>query len=223
MIYALMGHSHCRIQILTFPQCQVLISTMNKKLRTLFALLTAAFALLIGLSDYFGWTDYISGRRAAQQGITRLSSTKGYPKIIIFDDEKEFKPLWKIIRYNTRDDITLSKYRDGKIPTAIVRLGGTLTVPYVGEMPEDGPDPRFVPDSSPVLVFYNYKRGVEPDQSVPKDEKIARPIGNIGDLKSWVQGSKETERFIFSIVLIGLLSVTLAFLEWRETSRQLFK
>jgi len=191
---------------------------MNKKPRTLFALLTVALALLIGLSDHFGWTDYIFGRRAVRQGIERLSSTKGYPEIIIFNEEKEFLPLWKVIRSNTRDDITLSRYREGKIPTAIVRLGGTLTAP-VGEMPKDGPDPRFVPDSSPIFVFYNYKRGVGADQSAPEDERIARPIGNIGDLKSWVQGSKETERFIFSIVLIGLLSVTLAFLEWRESSR----
>jgi len=191
---------------------------MNKKKRTLFALLTAVLALLIGLSDYFGWTDCIFGRRTVRQGIERLSSTKGYPEIIIFDDEKEFLPLWKVIRSNTRDDITLSRYREGKIPTAIARLGGTLTAP-VGEMPKGGPDPRFVPDSSPIFVFYNYKRGVGANQSAPEDERIARPIGNIGDLKSWVQGSKETERFIFSIVLIGLLSVTLAFLEWRESSR----
>lgn len=191
---------------------------MTKKLRTLVVLLTAALAFLVGLSDYFGWTDYIFGRRAARQGIALLSSTKGYPEIIIFNDEKEFLPLWKVIRSNTRDDITLSMYRDGKIPTAIVRLGGTLTAP-VGEMPEGGPDPRFVPDSSPILVFYNYKRGIGPVQSVPKNERIARPIGNIGDLKSWVQNSKETERFIFSILLIGLLSITLAFLEWRESSR----
>jgi hypothetical protein len=190
---------------------------MNKKIRTLFALLTTALAFLIGLSDHFGWTDYIFGRRAARQGISRLSSTKGYPEIIIFNDEKEFLPLWKVIRSNTRDDIILSRYREGKIPTAIVRLGGTLTVP-VGEMPKGGPDPRFVPDSSPIFVWYNYKRGVGANQSVPEDERIAQPIGNIGNLKSWVQDSKETERFIFSIVLIRLLSVTLAFFEWRDVS-----
>ncbi len=182
-------------------------------------LLTAILAFLIGLSDFFNWTDYIFGRKIARQGIARLSSTKGYPEIIIFNDEKEFLPLWKVIRSNTRDNITLSRYREGKLPTAIVRLGGTLTAP-AGEMPEDGPDPRFVPESSPIFVFYNYKRGVGADQSVPKDERTARPIGNIGDLKLWVQGSKETERFIFSIILIGLLSVTLAFLEWRELSRK---
>jgi len=192
---------------------------MNKKMRPFLVLLTAILAFLIGLSDFFNWTDYIFGRKIARQGIARLSSTKGYPEIIIFNDEKEFLPLWKVIRSNTRDNITLSRYREGKLPTAIVRLGGTLTAP-AGEMPEDGPDPRFVPESSPIFVFYNYKRGVGADQSVPKDERIARPIGNIGDLKLWVQGSKETERFIFSIILIGLLSVTLAFLEWRELSRK---
>lgn len=192
---------------------------MNKKMRPFLVLLTAILAFLIGLSDFFNWTDYIFGRKIARQGIARLSSTKGYPEIIIFNDEKEFLPLWKVIRSNTRDNITLSRYREGKLPTAIVRLGGTLTAP-AGEMPEDGPDPRFVPESSPIFVFYNYKRGVGADQSVPKDERTARPIGNIGDLKLWVQGSKETERFIFSIILIGLLSVTLAFLEWRELSRK---
>ncbi len=193
----------------------------KRNLRILFALLTAILAFLIGLSDYFGWTDYIFGRRTAQQGIARLSSTKGYPEIIIFSDEKEFQPLWKVIRSNTQDDITLSRYREGKIPTAIIRWGETITVPGVPvvEMPEGSPDPRFVLDSSPILVFYNYKRGIGPDRSVPKDERIYRPIGNIGDLKSWVQGSKETERFISSTMLIGLLSITLALLEWRESFR----
>jgi hypothetical protein len=134
-------------------------------LRALFVLLTAILAFLVGLSDYFGWTDCIFGRRTAQEGIARLSSTKGYPEIIIFNDEKEFQPLWKVIRSNTRDDITLSRYRDGKIPTAIVRLGGTIEVPGVPvvEMPEDSPDSRFVLDSSPILVFYNYKRGAGAD------------------------------------------------------------
>jgi len=192
---------------------------MIKKLRTLVVLLTAVLAFLVGLSDYFGWTDYLFGRSVARQGIARLSSTKGYPEIMIFNDEKEFLPLWKVIQTNTRNDITLSMYRDGKIPTAIVRLGGTLTAP-VGEMSEHGPDPRFVPDSSPILVFYGWKRGVGPDKSVPKNDRIGLAIGNIGDLKSWVQNSKETERFIFSILLIGLLSITLAFLEWRESSRE---
>lgn len=180
--------------------------------------MTAVFALLVGLSDYFGWTDRIFGRTIAIRGIERLSSTKGYPEIIVFDDEREFGLLWKLIRQNTPNETILSKYREKKIPTAIVRLGGTLTVPFAG-MPKGGSDPRFVPDSSPILVFYNYKRGVGSNETVPEAERIALPVGSIGDLKSWVQKSKETERFILSILLVGMLSVSLSFLEWRESSQ----
>jgi len=108
-------------------------------------------------------------------------------------------------------------YTQGKIPTAIVRLGGTLTAP-VGEIPKGGPDPRYVPDVSPVMVFFNYRRGVGADKTVPESERIARAIGNIGELKSWIRQSKETERFILSILLVGFLSLSIAFLEWRESS-----
>ncbi len=177
------------------------MSTMDKNPRTLVALLTAVLAFLIGLSDYFGWTDYLFGRRAAREGIAKLSSTKGYPEIIIFNDEKEFQPLWKLIRTNTQDDITLSKYREGKIPICYCQVR------------RDANGPRLVKCQKVVLIlvlsrdthlqswfFYNYKRGVGQDQSASRDERIARPIGNIGDLKSWIRGSKETERFIFSLL-----------------------
>jgi hypothetical protein len=189
---------------------------MKQSTKYLITLATAILVLFIGVSDYSGWTDRVSGRDMKKAGIERLSSTKGYPEIIIFDDEREFRPLWNLIRKNTSDPITLEKIREGKIPSAIVRLGGTLTAP-VGETIPEGIDPRYVPDSSPVLVFYNYKRGVGPDTSVPEDERIARPIGNIGDLKSWLQKSKEAERFFFSIMLVGILSVSLAFIEWRTS------
>lgn len=189
---------------------------MKQSTKYLITLATAILVLFIGVSDYSGWTDRVFGRDMAKAGIERLSSTKGYPEIIVFDDEREFRPLWNLIRKNTSDPITLEKIREGKIPSAIVRLGGTLTAP-VGEMIPEGIDPRYVPDSSPVLVFYNYKRGVGRDTSVPEDERIARPIGNIGDLKSWLQKSKEAERFFFSIMLVGILSVSLAFIEWRTS------
>ena len=94
--------------------------------------------------------------------------------------------MWKLIKSNTQDQVTLLNYTQGKIPTAIVRLGGTLTAP-VGEIPKGGPDPRYVPDVSPVMVFFNYRRGVGADKTVPESERIARVIGNIGDLKSWIR------------------------------------
>jgi hypothetical protein len=50
--------------------------------------------------------------------------------------------------------------REGKVPSAIVRLGGTLS-PSIGQIPKgEDIDPRYVPDTSPVMVLYNYKRGM---------------------------------------------------------------
>jgi hypothetical protein len=188
----------------------------RSKQRSLVAVLAAALAILAGVSDRYGWTDSLSGRASAQQGLERLSSTKGYPEIIIFDDEEEFSALWSLIERNTSDSEVVAATQQGKIPTAIVRLGGTLTAP-VGEMPPGGPEPRFVPDSSPILVFYNYERGRGPIRTVPESERVARPVGNIGDLQSWIHESKEAERFLITVILIGFISVILAFFEWRET------
>ncbi len=51
---------------------------MKKSIRSFIVLLTAVLAFLFGLSDYFGWSDSLCGRKAAMEGVERLLSTEGH-------------------------------------------------------------------------------------------------------------------------------------------------
>lgn len=187
---------------------------MWRKIRLAIALIVAAFSLVYATFDYMGWLDKMTGREMAFSGLYRLSSTKGYPEVIIFNDEKEFKPLLKFILSNTKDPQTINLTKQGQFPTAMVRLGGPIPVPLAGP-PNVDYDPRFVLESSPVMVFYNYLRG-GPDKNVDKTKHIARPIGNLRDIRTWIENSKNRDRFLFSSILIGVLSILVVVMEWRS-------
>jgi len=149
------------------------------------------------------------------EALFRLSSPKGFPEIIIFNDEREFSPLIKLIMSNTSNQQVKILYKNGKTPTAIVRLGGTLSPPgaWAKKLPKVDFDPRFAPDTSPVIVFYNYTRK-GPRDNIPEDERIAKSVCNLGNIRQWIDDSRNRERFLVSTLLIGLLSIVVATFEW---------
>jgi hypothetical protein len=186
---------------------------MWRKVRLTIASVVGVLSFAYAIADYFGVTDKLSGREVAFLGLTRLSSTKGFPEVIIFSDEKEFLPVLKFILDNTKDQQTLDLIKQGKSPSAIVRLGGTISVPGAGDANVDY-DPRFVLDSSPIFVGYHYHRdGAE--KGIPDEKRIGRPVGNLRELKMWIDNSKTRERFLVSSILIGILSLLVVGMEWR--------
>ncbi len=83
---------------------------------------------------------------------------------------------------------------------------------YVGDtLPKEWPNPKFVPDSSPVGFVYG-------DSRLPGKiyEKDLKPIGNLGDVRQWINDSRNRERFIVVSVLIGVLSLTVALLDFSK-------
>ena len=150
----------------------------------------------------------MSGRTAAIEGVKRLASPRNYPDIIIFDDETEFKKLFSFIISKTDNKEVIHLYRKDIFPTAILRVGGTLK-PDVGDnLPDGWPNPKFAPASSPIGFAYDYSR---PPGKL--DGSNLKPVGSLGDLRQWINDSRNRERFIVASVLIGVLSLTVAFLD----------
>ncbi len=193
---------------------------MNKQIRIILTILIPSLTIIFATFEYAGLSDKLSGRKLALDGFSRLSSPIGYPEIIIFNDEREFSPLIKLIMSNTSNQEVKNRYKNGKIPTAIVRVGGTLSPPGTLDKGflKDGFDPRFAPDTSPVLVFYNYTRK-GPRSDVPESERIAKAVCNLGNIRQWIDNSRNRERFLVSTLLIGLLSIVVAAFEWTGTKK----
>ena len=148
------------------------------------------------------------GRKLALQGVNRLASPRNFPDIIIFNDETEFKNLFSLIIAKTANFDVIQLAHKGILPTAIVRVGGTLK-PDVGDsLPDGWPNPKFVPDSSPVGFAYNYSRPPGPI----KGEDF-KPIGNLGDVRHWINDSRNRERFFVATILIGILSIVIIILD----------
>jgi hypothetical protein len=194
---------------------------MKKRTRIILAFSIPILTIVYAAFEYTGWADRLSGRKQALDGLTRLSSPKGYPEVIIFNDEKEFEPILKRIISNTTNQHVKLLYRSGEIPTAIVRLGGPLSPPGAWDerLPKVDLDPRFVPDTSPVLVFYNYARKGR-RSNVPENERIAKPVCNLGDIRRWIDHSRNRERFLLSSLLVGLLSIVVLILEWTDIKKK---
>ncbi|BBO91987.1 hypothetical protein [Desulfosarcina ovata] len=145
------------------------------------------------------------------EGIQRLASPRNFPDIIIFDDEAEFNPLFLYIIKKTNYEEVISLYHKGNFPTAIVRVGGTLKPDIGDNLPEGWPNPKFVPGSSPIGFVYNYSRSLS---NIDGDD--FKPIGSLGDLRQWINDSRNRERFIFASILIGVLSITVAVFDFKK-------
>jgi len=153
----------------------------------------------------------LSGRMAVLEGVQRLASPRNYPDIIIFDDDAEYKELLSFILSKTDNKDVINLYHKGIFPTAILRVGGTLK-PDVGDnLPDAWPNPKFAPASSPIGFAYDYSK---PPGRL--DGKNLKPVGSLGDLRQWISDSRNRERFIFASVLIGVLSLIVAFFDFSK-------
>ena len=177
--------------------------------RVLLGCLVPVLSLVYATGEYFEWWEILLGRELATQGIERLASPKNYPTICIFSDEKEFVPLLKYIISRTRNRDVIQDYKAGRSPSAIVRVGGAMKPPgFEGDIQLDLPTPDFVPDSSPVVLLYDYFRNDYPKSAKGK----MRPIGQLRDLREWIRDCRNTQRFLVSTLLIGILSVVVVIL-----------
>ena len=188
-----------------------------KKLRIILPLLIPVLSLIYACGDHYSWWDHLRGRIIAAEGVQRLSSPKGFPDIMIFDDETIFEVLLKLILHKTENQKVIDLFKNGTSPTVIVRVGGTLR-PDVGDnLPLEWPNPKFAPASSPVAVAYNYHRPIRPIGGI--DGNDIEPIGNLGDLRDWIVDSRNRERFVVSSFLIGLLTIAVVVLDLTRSEK----
>ena len=179
---------------------------MTTRLWNAVAWTVPVMTLLYGLGSYLSLWDALSGRRALQHAYDRLRSPKGYPVAFIYSDEPEFSTLLKWSRKHGTGPDFKSNLNQGALPTAFTRGGGGEVLT---PMPPDSPPFVFVPESSPILALFNYTK---------ENHVNGRAVwcASLADLSSGITRSREREQFVVTTLLIGLLSVLLA---WREAAK----
>jgi hypothetical protein len=178
------------------------------------SLFIVILSLIYAFGDFYGWWDYCRGRKSIMEGLERLESPENFPEIIIFDDELEFDDLFKFVLNKTKSQKVRDYYRVGRLPTAIVRVGGTLKPDVGEELPAGWPNPKFAPLSSPVAFVYEY-RNIQNSF----ENSLVEPVGNLGDIHKWLNDSKNRERFIVAALLIGLLSIASVVLDLTKNKK----
>lgn len=189
---------------------------MVRKATQLISILIPILTLCYGVGDYSGWWDKIFGRTNATLGWERLASNEGFPKIIVFNDDPVFNDHYEVIKANSKNKDALTGIRQNLKPTAIIRVGGTLK-PDAGEnLPEGWPNPKFAPESLPVVFLYDFTK-----DSFLKvksfHSKSLTPVGTLGDVRRWIEDSRNQERFIFSTIILGILSIVIILLDWTRS------
>jgi len=169
--------------------------------------------LFYGIGDYLHWWDDIFGRSNALKCYARLSSNEGYPKIMIFDDETEFHGLYKFMISRVSSQPVAKLAIQGKKPNCIGRVGGTLGHELQKQLPPNWPNVRFVPETAPIVFIYSVSR------KSGDNEGIVYYVSSLGDLRRWIEESKNSERFWVTTILIGFLSISLILLEFSKPNK----
>jgi len=181
---------------------------MKTKGRILITVLIPLLSFLYAVGDYGQWWDKIRGRTSAAKGVKRLASPYNFPDILILKDQEEFENLLCVILARTENVEVKKLYKKNISPSAIVRIGGTLKPDVGDDLPEGWPNPKFAPDSSPVGFIYD-----NPASKNSLKGKNIKPIGNLRDIRNWINESRDRERFIVLTILLGILSIVVATLE----------
>jgi len=191
---------------------------MGKLLRILLAVSILILGLLYGSGDHLGWWDKLTGRRTAFIALEKLSTAKGVPDILLYDDQAGFRGLWKHILRGSVNDYLRELAKQGKQPNCIVRIG-MIETPAVGtEIPLGMPVSGRAPDTTPLLVVYGYARYPAKGDEPPAKANYACTLG---DVRKWIDDGRNRERFIVATVLIGILSIVVILLDVsKERNRQ---
>lgn len=185
------------------------------KLKYILNLSILLVTIVYGSGDYFGWWDRMSGRSAAIEGYNILSN-KSVPILSKKYHQVYFSSLTRVITQKTKNHKIRERIRDKEFPMLLTRIGAPIKPMHGDPLPERFSNPDYVPDSLPVVYVYfdenidlhsenlNSKSPGDLLMSVPVQS--IEPIGTLSDLRRWIEEARNRERFVASIVLIGLLS-----------------
>ncbi|MCH7690911.1 MAG: hypothetical protein IIA17_07705 [candidate division Zixibacteria bacterium] len=138
----------------------------------------------------------------------RFTRSQGWPNSIIFDDEPEFEVLLNFMKSRSSID---SVRNDTRIPSAVARLGGTITPPMIGDVSENWPKFHYAIETSPLIFLYDYQRSTAKRNDSADSARI-QYVCTLGELQMWVEESRNKERFWIAAILVNFLSLTIFFL-----------
>jgi hypothetical protein len=176
---------------------------MKKISRYIFIYSIPLLSLLYGIGDYQKWWDVLSGRQLAESGIERLATGEGYPKSWIYSRDKEFGGLLTVINYGTKNQAFRDRLRKGIRPSLITF---TAAQRQKINVPSDWPSFYELSPSALVLCCYGESKG-----KFKKEDAIW--VGSISEVNRWVDSHRNRERFWVTTILLGLLSLLVAFFE----------
>ena len=171
------------------------------------------FVISVGYAsgDYLGWWDKLCSRDTVHSIWERFTRSQGWPNSIIFDDEPEFEVLLDFMKSRTSID---SVKNDTRTPSAIARLGGTMTPPMIGDVSENWPKFHYAIETSPLISLYDYQRSTAKRNNSADSARI-QYVCTLGELQMWVEESRNKERFWIAVILANFLSLTIFFLTKR--------
>jgi hypothetical protein len=192
--------------------------TFHKRMHTwmkVMAFLIPVLAVFYGVGDEYKWWDYLTGRTAVLEAVERFATAEATPGVIIFDDEPLFKPVERIIHKRASYPKLKEHYQKQEVPTVVCRLGQTMGA-YIGKRNPGWPDETFAPDSSVIAIAFDYSKAqyVADNSSHQAVQGEWEPACRLGDLKRWVDESRQRERFWVAIIATSLLSLIVATLDW---------
>jgi hypothetical protein len=168
----------------------------------------AILSMLYAVGDFCGWWDRLAGRDNCRRAVSRLASTKGFPESFIYKGETEFDDLLRLAERKTQNEVAKSQLHSKSV---VYFTRGDISISFKGRLPEEYPNQYLVPDISPVLAATGVLR---------KDKGVnggtAFWLGTIGDFRQWIDETRASERFWVQSVLLGLLSISIALLDFRS-------
>lgn len=169
----------------------------------LWYLLPILSAFVYKILEYYGFWNFITGRKYALKGVERLKSGKGYPSSWIFNDEKdkiEFNALYRRIVKKTKND-DLKKMITKKQRPSLITIGGS-PIEIRGVVPEWPLEQRisYIGNYPVMLVF-----------GVPRIGGKGSGVRacSLEDLERWIDDEKRTWDFWAGVVVLSVLSIVI--------------
>lgn len=137
--------------------------------------------LVYKVLEYYGFWNYISGRKYAISGLRRLNSTSGYPISWIGnegDDKREFNALLKRIKRNTKEVKIKNILKEGHKPSLLVTGGSPILLEGI---PKEWPQEQtcFYSSSHPVIMMFGVSK-------IGRGNGKAEKCCALGELEKWI-------------------------------------
>ena len=176
------------------------IKNKLKRTKVSIAISIAILCITFGVGDYYGWWDYLRGRSDVIVSYNKLSNTKAYPEILIYDSEEEFNNLYSFIIKRTQVPTLKELHKTNNKPEFLIRVGRNLGQESNDRLTPSPPLSNIAPETLPLFFVYSFSG----------EEYKAVRVCLLNDLTRWVEESRNQERIIFFMAIVSVLAITIA-------------